>query len=227
MKPAWLVLARLILLLALLFGILVVLTGCQPTSSPIPVEPPVTEPMPPSPPPPQPPKKDPKDVNVELEALKLLATLHNEERFKAGCPELQLNSKLIGAAQLHCEWMADNKKMTHEGIKGSMPWTRVQLSGYEYTVVGENIAFGYRSPRSVMTGWMNSTGHKANILNRNYRDFGVAVSLDSSGVPYWCTVFGRPKSAGASAYAEPESKFPPAIYADINEINDFKGFNAK
>lgn len=223
MKSAWLVLARLLLLLALLAGVLIVLTGCQPTNSPLPVEPVPVGPQPE----PTPPKKNPDDVNVELEALKLLTVLHNEERFKAGCPELQLNPKLISAARIHCEWMADNKKMTHEGLKGSMPWTRVQLSGYEYTIVGENIAFGYRSPRSVMTGWMNSPGHKANILNRNYRDLGVAVALDSNGVAYWCTVFGRPKSAGASAFEEPQSKFPPAIYADINEINDFKGFNAK
>lgn len=205
--------------------LIVALVSCVP-SKPIPVEPPPA-PVDTTPPPPVEGEFDPGPDAEELEALSILAKLHNQERSKAGAGALVLNPKLMAAASLHARWMANNKKMTHEGIHGSMPWTRVQAANYAYISVGENIAYGYRSPASVMTGWMNSTGHRANILNRNFKELGIAVATDSKGVPYWCAVFARPKTAGASTLEEPNTYYPPAIYADIEEINDLRGFNNK
>jgi uncharacterized protein YkwD len=186
--------------------LLAVLAACNNIDKPTPnPNPPVAVP--------KPIPDDEKDRNAELEALHLLAELHNSERSKAGMQPLTPHIKLMAAAKYHANWMAANKKVTHEA-DGTTPWHRIGATGYSYSAAGENIAYGYRGPGSVMAGWMGSRGHRANILNRNYTEFGLAVTMDSAGVPYWCTVFARPKSVGA------------AVHPDV-EIEDYRGFNNK
>lgn len=202
-------------------GLLLFSSACNTADDPTGGPPPVSVP----PPPPPVSKPDPKELQ-ELEALHLLVQAHNDARSKAGAPALVPNVKLMAAAKYHANWMAANKKMTHEG-GGTTPWQRINAAGYSFTSAGENIAYGYRSPASVMTGWMNSEGHRANILNRNYTEVGLAVSTDQAGVPYWCVVFARPKTVGAAIHPDVSPHYPPAVFADASEINDFKGFNNK
>ena len=69
---------------------------------------------------------------------------------------------------------------------------RAQYVGYNYSYLGENIAFNYPDDNSVMIAWMNSPGHRANILNPNFTQMGVGITYDSGGEPYYTQEFGSP-----------------------------------
>ena len=64
--------------------------------------------------------------------------------------------------------------------------------GYEYIIIGENIAMGQRTPQEVMTAWMNSPGHRGNILSTAFTEIGVGVAKSKSGSYYWTQMFIRP-----------------------------------
>jgi uncharacterized protein YkwD len=63
--------------------------------------------------------------------------------------------------------------------------------GYTYATIGENIAYNYPGAPEVVTGWMNSAGHKANILNPGFTEIGIAIAANSEGELYYCQVFGK------------------------------------
>jgi uncharacterized protein YkwD len=113
----------------------------------------------------------------------MLLDLVNEVRKKAGAPALCLNSRLTAAAQLHSQDQAKRKTMSHTGGDGSGPGTRATRAGYAWTWVGENVAWNQQDVKAVFNAWMNSPGHKANILNENFRHMGGGRA-DSDG-PYW------------------------------------------
>jgi uncharacterized protein YkwD len=125
--------------------------------------------------------------------------LVNQERAKNGCPALAKNTALTNAAQGHSTNMALNDFFDHRGLDGSWPWDRASRAGYNWSSIGENIAAGYSTPTSAMQAWMNSAGHRANILNCNYRDIGVGyyyLANDPGSVTYrhyWTQVFGTPR----------------------------------
>ncbi|MCZ7425234.1 CAP domain-containing protein [Micromonospora sp. WMMA1949] len=122
--------------------------------------------------------------------LQKVVTIVNQERAKAGCKALTVNAKLNLAAQRHSQDQADHKKMDHTGSDGSQPWDRVKAAGYSYRMVGENVAWNYQTPAAVMEGWMNSEGHRKNILNCSYTQIGVGVARSNG--PYWTQVFATP-----------------------------------
>jgi uncharacterized protein YkwD len=109
-----------------------------------------------------------------------LLTLTNAERQKYNLAPLTLSSQLGQAAQGHADDMANNNYFSHTGLNGSSVSDRVRATGYSYRSVGENIAAGQRSPSDVIQGWMNSTGHRANILNSGYTQIGFGYSTQSS-----------------------------------------------
>ncbi|MEU8068394.1 CAP domain-containing protein [Micromonospora sp. NPDC049151] len=123
--------------------------------------------------------------------LQQVVTIVNQERAKAGCKALTVNAKLNLAAQRHSQNQADHKKMDHTGSDGSQPWDRVKAAGYSYSMVGENVAWNYQTPAAVMEGWMNSEGHRKNILNCSYTQIGVGVARSNG--PYWTQVFATPR----------------------------------
>ncbi|MEU9516263.1 CAP domain-containing protein [Micromonospora sp. NPDC048169] len=123
--------------------------------------------------------------------LQQVVTIVNQERAKAGCKALTVNAKLNLAAQRHSQDQADHKKMDHTGSDGSQPWDRVKAAGYSYSMVGENVAWNYQTPAAVMEGWMNSEGHRKNILNCSYTQIGVGVARSNG--PYWTQVFATPR----------------------------------
>lgn len=110
--------------------------------------------------------------------------LINRERVTRGERALTPNGKLQGAAQGHSESMALNDYFDHEGPGGSTPLSRMRAYGYIYSSsvgyeVGENIAWGTLSlatPKAIVESWMNSQGHRENILDPHYRDTGMGVS---------------------------------------------------
>jgi uncharacterized protein YkwD len=120
--------------------------------------------------------------------------LINAERAKVGLSALSGQSQLGSAAQLHSADMACNNYFSHTGLDGSEIGSRVQRQGYNWSSVGENIAAGYSSPANVVAGWMNSPGHKANILGASYTEIGIgyAFSNDNDYGSYWTAVFASP-----------------------------------
>jgi uncharacterized protein YkwD len=124
-----------------------------------------------------------------------ILALVNAERQRAGVAPLRLNSQLNAAAQRHVQDMANNSNHSHTGTDGSSPGQRIAAVGYSASTWGENIQWGnsYTSAAAAMQRWMESPGHRQNILNPNYTELGVAFVVSESGRPYWVQKFGRPR----------------------------------
>ena len=115
--------------------------------------------------------------------------LVNVARADAGCAPLRVDSRLTTAARLHSEDMAAQNYFSHTSLDGRSPWQRMEAQGYT-AGSGENIAAGYSTPASVMTAWMNSSGHRANILNCSSKAIGVGIGKGGSYGTYWTQDFG-------------------------------------
>ncbi len=121
-------------------------------------------------------EKSPKAKGAkQLDLLPIEANLikyTNAQRARYGLKELQVDKELMRSARRHCSWMARSRRLVH---------TRQP--------VAENIAMGQPHSSSAVRDWMNSSGHRANILNRRYRRIGVAAYRTQSGTIYWCQQF--------------------------------------
>jgi uncharacterized protein YkwD len=117
--------------------------------------------------------------------------LVNVERAKAGCAALTEDGKLRQAADAHSADQATAGKISHVGTDGAELGTRVDRFGYRWRGIGENVAAGYANPAAVMQGWMNSDGHRANILNCGFKNIGVGLATKGRTI-YWTQVFGTP-----------------------------------
>jgi len=116
--------------------------------------------------------------------------LVNQQRVQNGAPPLGLNNDLTNAAIYHSQDQANMHTMTHSDSQGRSLGQRITASGYtQWLSVGENVAYGYPSESACMTAWMNSPGHRANILNPEFTHFGSAVR-SSDGTPYYTQDFG-------------------------------------
>lgn len=113
----------------------------------------------------------------------------NRERAAAGCGAVRINAQLATAARRHSADQAATNTMSHTGSDGSDFVARARRAGYQ-SPIGENVAMGYRTPEAVMEGWMNSDGHRRNILNCQAKAIGVGVATASDGSLYWTQVFG-------------------------------------
>lgn len=142
---------------------------------------PAPTPNPPTPPAPQP---APGEANAKL------VEAHNKAREAQGLPPLVQSPALTKAAQIHSDDMARTGRMSHTGSDGSSPFQRMEKAGYRYGYAGENVAYGQVDVPAVMKAWMNSSGHRSNILSRNYKELGVAVANGRDGRPYWTATFG-------------------------------------
>ena len=116
----------------------------------------------------------------------------NAERAAAGLPALSICPALDRSALAHAQDQAAHRQMSHIGSDGSTYVDRAARAGYRsWTMLGENVAAGYPTVAAVMDGWMHSPGHRANILNRAYTNFGGGYALASNGTAYWTEDFGR------------------------------------
>ncbi|MFH9570732.1 CAP domain-containing protein [Streptomyces sp. NPDC017454] len=122
---------------------------------------------------------------VEAQVLSLV----NEERAAAGCSPVTANDRLTRAADDYSDVMASSGVMSHTGPDGSTMASRVEAAGYQWSTLGENIARGQGNAASVMDSWMNSPGHRANILNCSFKELGVGVHFGDGG-PWWTQNFG-------------------------------------
>lgn len=125
--------------------------------------------------------------------------LTNKHRQQAGLGSLRLNNKLNAAAQTHSVDMALNDFFNHTGSDQSTPFDRITGSGYDYALAAENIAAGYATPRSVVDAWMDSPGHRENILYPGLEEIGIGFYFlpnDSGALVrryYWTQDFGKPE----------------------------------
>jgi uncharacterized protein YkwD len=117
-----------------------------------------------------------------------VTALVNRERERNGCGRVRTDERLRTAARRHSQDMADRNYFDHTSPDGRTPWDRARRAGYEQAI-GENIAKGQRTPESVMSAWMNSAGHRRNILNCDARAIGVGLAYDD-GAPIWTQLFG-------------------------------------
>lgn len=100
----------------------------------------------------------------------------NTNRSSAGETALSLDPELTAAAQAKANDMVATNYWAHTSPTGKTPWDFIAATGYQYQSAGENLAYGFTDASSTEAGWMNSTDHKANILNRNYSQVGFAVA---------------------------------------------------
>lgn len=118
-----------------------------------------------------------------------VAELVNVEREKEGLPALKLDSAISNVARLKSKDMADNNYFAHQSPTYGSAGNMLSQFGIKWSAWGENIASGQRTPESVVTAWMNSSGHRANILSSNYSKIGVGYVINSNGTPYWTQMF--------------------------------------
>lgn len=118
--------------------------------------------------------------------------LVNAERTKQGLKQLTLSSKLTSVANTKAKDMAVNNYFSHNSPTYGSPFQMMQDFGVTYKSAGENIAAGQRSAQEVMNSWMNSSGHRANILNANFTELGVGYYEGGSYGTYWVQEFIKP-----------------------------------
>jgi uncharacterized protein YkwD len=138
----------------------------------------------------------PAQADMASDALSLI----NQQRTAKGCPALQRDASLQTAAERHARDMANANYFSHTGKNGSKHGQRYRKAGYGGQRTAENIAGGQKSASEVVTNWMNSQGHRKNILNCKYRDTGLAVVYQADDKPlpgnsyplkyYWVQTFG-------------------------------------
>ncbi len=118
-----------------------------------------------------------------------VVALVNTARAQAGCDPVHADGKLTTAALLHSQDMIARGYFSHNTPDGASPWDRAKEAGYEVPT-GENIAQGQKTADAVMDAWMNSEGHRANILNCSSKAIGIGMAVDSGGTIYWTQMFG-------------------------------------
>ena len=116
------------------------------------------------------------------------ATSMNTARAGPGLNPLGFNARLAAAAQVHADDMSTNGFFSHVGSDGSTFDQRILAQGYNYAWAAENIAWGYATQQAVFTAWMNSPGHRANMMSAEPTEFGLAWAPGN----YWVLEMARP-----------------------------------
>lgn len=125
---------------------------------------------------------------LESEVVRLV----NAERAKRGLSALKENWELSRIARYKSADMANKNYFSHTSPTYGSPFRMMESFGIRYSSAGENIAMGQRTPQEVMNAWMNSPGHRANILSPSYTQIGVGLAKNKSGRAYWTQMFIKP-----------------------------------
>ena len=142
-----------------------------------------------------------------------VVTRVNAHRTERGLAPLAVSPTLTAAAEWKARHMAQYSYLQHDDPAPPVqrtPFERMHACGYpEQALAGENIAYGYESPASVMQGWLGSPGHRANIERPEFRAIGVGVARSSAGTSYWTQDFGSVADAAPPPPAAPAPPPPP------------------
>lgn len=139
---------------------------------------------------------------------KNIISLSNSERAKINLANIYENEALNKAAEKKLKDMFEKSYWDHSGPNGETAWEFIKESGYAYALAGENLARGFSSSPEAVKAWMESPSHRANILNENFKEIGVAVGsgeIKGNATTVIVQLFGEPKMAFASA-EEPAQK---------------------
>ncbi len=172
------------------------------------------------------------DYATSVDSTSLLQGTNNE-RIQQGLGALALNNQLTQAAQNKANDMAARDYWSHTTPDGLQPWQFMSAAGYSYTLAGENLAYGFATSSDAIAGWMNSPGHRANILKAGYKDVGFGIAnapnYQSSGqqtiiVAMYASpavVAAAPQAPAPAEPAKPESVPPsaPTIPAPAPDAN--------
>ncbi|MEK7120194.1 MAG: CAP domain-containing protein [Patescibacteria group bacterium] len=131
-----------------------------------------------------------------------LVKLTNEARNESSLLGLAWNESLAKAAQLKAEDMLNKSYFSHNSPQGTTPWYWIQKAGYKYHFAGENLAMNFTNSKSVSDAWLKSPSHRANILNSNYSEIGIAIKngkINGKETTIVVEFFASPSSAKATA----------------------------
>ena len=126
--------------------------------------------------------------DLEREVFELV----NKERAKNGFPALGYNWELARVARYKCQDMIDKSYFAHESPTYGSPFKMMESFGLKFSSAAENIAKGQRTPEEVMNAWMDSPGHRANILSRTVTQIGVGAAKAANGTLHWTQMFMKP-----------------------------------
>lgn len=115
--------------------------------------------------------------------------LTNVERVNKGLQPFIMKEDVASVSRMHSKDMSEKNYFAHNNLQGEAPWDRAKKAGISYSYYGENIAMGQKDALSVVNGWMNSSGHRKNILSKNYSGLGVGVWFKSDNTPYYTQNF--------------------------------------
>jgi len=118
--------------------------------------------------------------------------LVNVQRVNNGLQILKINWQLSRVARYKSQDMVNKGYFSHTSPTYGSPFAMMENFGIKFSAAGENIAEGQRTPAEVMNAWMNSPGHRANILSPSYLEIGVGLAKDKNGVCYWTQEFIKP-----------------------------------
>lgn len=124
----------------------------------------------------------------ENEVIRLV----NVERTRAGLQALTQNWQLSRVARYKSQDMIDKGYFAHNSPTYGSPFKMMESFGLKYSAAGENIAMGQQSPSQVMNAWMNSPGHRNNIMSPSFTQIGVGLAKDRNGRMYWTQMFIKP-----------------------------------
>jgi uncharacterized protein YkwD len=135
---------------------------------------------------------DDKKLKIDASEAKLLE-LTNAERKKENLPPLKASALLFKVARAHSRNMAKQGKLNHD-LDDKSPFDRMKDAGYSFGRAGENIAFGGAnlSMADVLKIWMDSEGHRMNILHKDYLEIGLGIARNDKGEVYFTQVFATP-----------------------------------
>lgn len=125
---------------------------------------------------------------AEAEVIRLV----NVQRSQNGLPPLAANWQVGRIARYKSQDMINKHYFSHISPTYGSPFNMMENFGINFSAAGENIAMGQRTPAEVVNAWMNSPGHRANILNTSYTQLGVGLAKDSNGTCYWTQMFIKP-----------------------------------
>lgn len=142
-----------------------------------------------------------------------IVSLANAARVENGLAELTTSNLLARAAQNKANDMLARQYFAHNTPDGETPWSFIKAVGYSYTTAGENLAIDFTQAENVQTAWMNSPGHRANILNGNFTEIGIGIAsgtYDNHQTTIVVQMFGHPLNAPVTLQETPTEVKAPA-----------------
>jgi uncharacterized protein YkwD len=140
-----------------------------------------------------------------------IISLTNQARVENSVAELKVSSLLTKAAQNKANDMLARQYFSHNTPDGETPWSFIKAVGYSYTTAGENLAIDFTQAENMQAAWMNSPGHRANILNKNFTEIGIGIAkgiFDNHQTTIVVQMFGNPLNAPVLLQEQPTQVAP-------------------